>query len=182
MGIRDALDQILRMRGMEEVGEPIILDLPCEENQIPESEPPEFDSSITSHIPNMEPEIPRAFSDQPGFEEPPGVPAPPTCPPLPAGVHLVSYQPKLPPVAVQPCIVVTDVELFIIHHLAELDARLNHPLQIRAGGGVYEILFKLQEVGLDLMLEPQNPLARSADTKIESRKEPNQRTDWNGEA
>jgi len=60
-------------------------------------------------------------------------------------------------VAVQPCIVVTDVERFITHYLAELNARLNHPLQIRRGGGVWEILLKLQEIGMELGLEPQNP-------------------------
>jgi len=55
---------------------------------------------------------------------------------------------------------VTDVERFITHYLAELDARLNHPLQIRGGGGVWEILLKLQEIGVELGLELLNQVPR----------------------
>ena len=94
---------------------------------------------------------------------PMGSPAPPTCPPLPSGLRLIRYQPKSPPVAVQPCIVVTDVEAFINHYLAELDARLHHPLQIRGGGGVWEILLKLQEAGVELALEPVNRVPPGTD-------------------
>ncbi|MBI2818498.1 MAG: hypothetical protein HYX73_00830 [Acidobacteria bacterium] len=74
--------------------------------------------------------------------------------------------------AVQTCSVVTDVEQFIIHHLAELDARLNHPLQIRGGGGVREILLKLREVGVELWLEPLNQVPRGTNpgTRGETRR------------
>ena len=81
-----------------------------------------------------------------------GVAAAPQCPPLPAGVKLVRYEPKKAPVAVAPVTIVIDVRKFIETHLAELDARLHHPVQIRAGGSVQEILAKLAEVGLELEL------------------------------
>jgi hypothetical protein len=82
-----------------------------------------------------------------------GVPAPPEPPALPRGVRLIRYAPKEPPVAVAPVSIVTNVDKFIRHHLAELDARLNHSIQIRGGGSVFEILAKLAEVGLELRLE-----------------------------
>ena len=82
-----------------------------------------------------------------------GVPAPPVCPPLPKGVRLVRYEPRTPPVAIRPVSVVTDVNKFIRHYLEELDARLHSPVQIRAGGSVFEILSKLAEAGLELAIE-----------------------------
>jgi hypothetical protein len=82
-----------------------------------------------------------------------GVPAPPVCPPLPKAVRLVRYAPKTPPVAIRPISLVTDVEKFIRHYLQELDARLNNPVQIRAGGSVFEILSKLAEAGVELAIE-----------------------------
>lgn len=81
------------------------------------------------------------------------VPAPSTCPPLPKGVRLVSYKPKTPPVAIELVSVVTDVDRFLQHYLEELDARLHHPLQIRAGGSVFEILNRLAEVGLEVAID-----------------------------
>ncbi len=42
-----------------------------------------------------------------------GVCPPTECPPLPSGVRLIRYTPKTPPVAVQPCSIVTDVDTFI---------------------------------------------------------------------
>jgi len=84
---------------------------------------------------------------------PQGVPAPPRCPPLPQGVRLIAYAPKEPPVAVSVCSLVTNVDRFIRHQLEELDARLHSPVQIRAGDSVFEILRKLEEVGLEVTLE-----------------------------
>ena len=75
------------------------------------------------------------------------------CPPLPPGVRLMSYRPKQPPVAVTVCSVVTDVPKFIEHCLAELSARLHSPVQIRAGDSVFELLSKLADCGLELVVE-----------------------------
>jgi len=86
-------------------------------------------------------------------QAPLGTSAPPECPLLPKGVRLVKYAPKTPPVAIAPVSIVNDVRRFIEAKLAELDARLNKPIQIRAGDGVFEILSKLAEVGVELAIE-----------------------------
>lgn len=54
----------------------------------------------------------------------PGHPLPPA---LPKCVRLVSYFPLEPPVAVEQCSIVTNVDLFIRSSLADLEDRLNHP-------------------------------------------------------
>ena len=92
--------------------------------------------------------------DKTAHSEALGVPAPPVCPPLPKGVRLVRYEPRTPPVGIRLVSVVNDVDKFIRHYLEELDARLHHPVQIRGGGSVFEILSKLAEAGLELAIEP----------------------------
>jgi hypothetical protein len=92
------------------------------------------------------------------YKHPPGVPAPAGCPPLPPGVRLVRYAPKTPPVAVQPCSIVTDVDKFIAAYLQDLDWRLKNPKGY-AAAPLPEILSKLAEVGLELELEAPVPAA-----------------------
>ncbi|HLG98240.1 MAG TPA: hypothetical protein VKX49_18130 [Bryobacteraceae bacterium] len=76
------------------------------------------------------------------------------CPyPLPEGVRLVRYEEKTPPIAVTVCSVVVDIPKFIRRLLAELDARLHCPIQIKAGDSVFELLSKLSDCGLELRLE-----------------------------
>ena len=72
---------------------------------------------------------------------------------MPVGVSLIKYSPKGPPIAITTCSIVTDPEKFIRHTLGELDARLHHALQIKAGDSVFEILSKLGDCGLELRLE-----------------------------
>ena len=79
--------------------------------------------------------------------------APPECPALPEGVRLVRYAPKHPPVAISVCSIVVDVDKFITDCLEELQARLRSPIQIRAGGSVYELVSKLAEVGVEVKIE-----------------------------
>jgi len=86
-----------------------------------------------------------------------GVSAPPECPPLPPGVRLVRYAPKSPPVAVQPCSIVTDVDKFIRAYLRDLGWRLEHP-KGHVCAPLPEILAKLAEVGVELELEPAEVL------------------------
>ena len=81
-----------------------------------------------------------------------GSPAPPQCPPLPPGVRLVRYAPKTPPVAIQPCSIVTDVDKFIRAYLQDLGWRLANP-KTYACAPLYEILAKLAEVGVELALD-----------------------------
>ncbi len=85
--------------------------------------------------------------------DPLGKPGPPECPKLPLGVRLVRYQPKKPPVGIEICSVVTDVEKFLLTKLGELEARLHDPVQIRAGDSVFEILAKLEQVGLQVAID-----------------------------
>jgi hypothetical protein len=75
-------------------------------------------------------------------------------PRLPKGVRLISYEPKTAPVAIDVCSVVIDVERFIGQELIALDARLHNPIQIRGGHGVFMILERLRQVGLELSIEP----------------------------
>jgi hypothetical protein len=72
---------------------------------------------------------------------------------LPEGVKLLRYEKKSPPVAVTVCSVINDVPQFIRHALAELDARLHSPVQIKAGDSVFELLSKLADCGVELHLE-----------------------------
>jgi hypothetical protein len=72
---------------------------------------------------------------------------------LPAGVRLARYTAKNPPVALMVCSVVTDVPKFIRHALAELEARLHHPVQIKAGDSVFQLLSKLADCGLELRIK-----------------------------
>jgi hypothetical protein len=75
------------------------------------------------------------------------------CPPLPKGIRLVRYEPKSTPVAIDVCSVVTDVSLFIQREIEELNARLHSPVQIRGGWGVFTILDRLRQAGVELALE-----------------------------
>ena len=80
--------------------------------------------------------------------------ATPGCPyRLPAGVRLARYTRKNPPVVIAVCSVVTDVDKFIRHALAQLNVRLHNPVQIKAGDSVFELLSKLADCGLELRLE-----------------------------
>jgi len=81
-----------------------------------------------------------------------GSAAPPECPPLPPGAQLVRYAPKTPPIAVQPCSIVTDVDKFIGAYLRDLAWRLAHP-NTYACASLPEILAKLAEVGVELEIE-----------------------------
>ena len=78
---------------------------------------------------------------------------------LPAGIRLLGYTQKRPPVVVTVCSVVTDPDKFIRHALAELDARLHHPIQIKAGDSVFDLLSKLADCGLELAIQwpPETP-------------------------
>lgn len=80
------------------------------------------------------------------------IPAPAECPPLPAGVKLVRYEPKDPPVAIAPVSIVTDVDKFIRAYLRDLAHRIQRP-GTHACAPLPEILAKLAEVGLELTLE-----------------------------
>ena len=81
----------------------------------------------------------------------------PLPPNLPNGVRLLLYAPKKPPVALEECSIVTNVELFIQSSLADLDCRLNHADEKRLGRSIPQILDRLQQVGL--LIEVATPVA-----------------------
>jgi hypothetical protein len=73
--------------------------------------------------------------------------------PLPFGVRVLRYIPHQPSAEKGASIRNSDVPKIIKAQLADLDARLNHPVQIRGGGSVFEILAELDDVGLELAIE-----------------------------
>jgi hypothetical protein len=77
--------------------------------------------------------------------------APPDCPPLPTGLRLIRYDPRTPPVKLDDGYTsVTNVSKFIDSELGELYARFYSPAQIRGGHGVFVILDRLRQVGLEI--------------------------------
>lgn len=80
---------------------------------------------------------------------------------IPPGVRLVRYEPKPAPVAIDVASVVVDVQKFIEAELRELEARLCSPVQIRGGWGVYAILDRLSQVGVELEIESRDSKVRA---------------------
>ncbi len=71
---------------------------------------------------------------------------------LPAGVRLVSYQPKEAPCVVAPVSVVTDMGKFFRAYLRDLAWRVEHP-DGRAAPPLADILSKLGDAGLELAVD-----------------------------
>jgi hypothetical protein len=106
--------------------------------------------------------------DSAGIRGAKSIKTPGACPyVLPEGVKLLRYERKSPPVAVTVCSVVNDPPKFIRHALQELDARLHHPVQIKAGDSVFELLSKLADCGVELHLEwpPERITENSPDSE-----------------
>ena len=76
-------------------------------------------------------------------------------PQMPAGVCLVSWEPKAPPVAIDVCSVVVDVSKFIERELQALDSRLNNPSTIHGGFTVPQMIDRLAQAGLEVELDPK---------------------------
>ncbi len=74
-------------------------------------------------------------------------------PPMPAGVHLISWSPKAAPIAIDVCSVVTDVEKFIEAELRDLNSRLNFPWTTRGGWSVPQILDRLKQAGVEVEID-----------------------------
>ena len=76
-------------------------------------------------------------------------------PPMPEGIRLIRWEPKSAPVAIDVCSVVVDVPKFIESELRALDSRLNNPRTIHGGFTVPQMLDRLAQVGLVVVLEPK---------------------------
>jgi hypothetical protein len=74
---------------------------------------------------------------------------------MPKGVRLVSWEPKVTPVAIDVCSVVVDVTKFIESELQELDSRLNNPWTVRGGFTVSQMLDRLRQAGVTVELDPK---------------------------
>jgi hypothetical protein len=125
-----------------------VANLSCEKSELSEKSPVRMAAE-----PSKTAETPRTLANPPATDSTTATPVS-ACPyALPEGIKLLRYEPKAPPVAVTVCSVVNDVPKFIRHALGELDARLRHPLQIKAGDSVFDLLSKLADCGLELRLE-----------------------------
>ena len=74
---------------------------------------------------------------------------------LPAGVRLVSYQPKQAPFAVAPVSIVTQAGKFYRSYLADLSRRLEKPEGYDCPP-LKDILAKLADAGLELQIDAPN--------------------------
>jgi hypothetical protein len=71
-------------------------------------------------------------------------------PPMPDGVRVIRYEPQQGPILIESYAVVTEVRKFIEAELQELAARLHAPQQIRGGWGIFTILDRLAQCGVEL--------------------------------
>ena len=74
-------------------------------------------------------------------------------PALPAGVRLVSWNPKTAPVRLSPCSTVTDTEKFIRTTLMQLAARLSGKDWLAGGWGLSGLLTRLEVCGCVVALD-----------------------------
>jgi hypothetical protein len=74
---------------------------------------------------------------------------------MPKGARLVHWEPKAAPVAIDVCSVVVDVPKFVEGELRALDSRLNNPWTIHGGFTVPQMLDRLEQVGVLVVLEPK---------------------------
>jgi hypothetical protein len=76
---------------------------------------------------------------------------------LPAGVKVVTYEPREVPFAVAPVSIVTDAGLFFTAYLRDLSWRMEHP-EGHAAAPLPEIFGKLSEAGLELRFKTPSEL------------------------
>ena len=71
-------------------------------------------------------------------------------PPMPNGVRLVRWAPKQPPVVLEQCSVVIDVDKFIFATLAQLRARLEGKDFLAGNWPLRELIERLEQVGIEV--------------------------------
>jgi hypothetical protein len=77
-------------------------------------------------------------------------------PAMPAGLRLVSWSLKEPPIAIELCAVVTDPALFARSTVEQLRTALAHPKRW-VGWTVPQLIDRLAQVGVVLVLEGEGP-------------------------
>jgi hypothetical protein len=83
-------------------------------------------------------------------------------PPMPPGVHLVSWNLKEPPVAIEVCSLVTDTALFAKTTLQQLQIAMAMP-QRWLGWTVPQLINRLAQVGVIVALEVEERLTVTQD-------------------
>jgi len=73
-------------------------------------------------------------------------------PPMPAGVRLVRWAPKQPPVELEQCSMVIDVDMFIFSTLEQLQARLEGKDFLAGNWALRELIERLEQVGVEVEL------------------------------
>jgi hypothetical protein len=73
-------------------------------------------------------------------------------PEMPAGVRLISWNPKRAPVVLTRCSVVSDTELFVRHTLGQLSAALAGNHWVAGNWSVRELIERLEQVGVKVEL------------------------------
>ena len=69
-------------------------------------------------------------------------------PPIPDGVRLACWDPKQPPVVLQQCSVVIDVEKFVLATLEQLQARIEGKDFLAGNWSLRELIERLEQVGV----------------------------------
>lgn len=77
----------------------------------------------------------------------------PNPPPMPTGIRLLRWAPKAPPVLLQHCSVVIEVEKFIAATLAQLQARLRGNDFAAGNWSERELVDRLEQVGVEVEVE-----------------------------
>ena len=77
----------------------------------------------------------------------------PGVPPMPAGVRLVRWEPKVPPVELSRYETVTNTDQFIRTTLRQLDAHLQGKTWLAGNWGPSTLIARLEAVGCDIVLE-----------------------------
>jgi hypothetical protein len=80
-------------------------------------------------------------------------------PTMPPGVHLVSWELKEPPVAIETCAVVTDTALFAKTTLVQLRTALANPRRW-VGWSIPQLMDRLAQVGVVVALESKRENTR----------------------
>jgi hypothetical protein len=76
-------------------------------------------------------------------------------PAMPPGVRLINWNPKVPPVAIEACAVVTDPPLFARTTLRQLETALAQPKRW-VGWSVPQLIDRLAQVGVFVALESKD--------------------------
>jgi hypothetical protein len=76
-----------------------------------------------------------------------------SAPVMPAGVRLVRWAPKEPPIAIVRIGIVTDVHKFITATLLQLEARLEGKKFLAGNWSLTELVDRLDQVGVELEME-----------------------------